>query len=368
MASLKERASTSLGALRERRPVVDHGVRAFAHYGARDGNAQAGAVTFFAFLSFFPILALAFFVVGYVSTVYPDLRHEVAKALEELLPGVVGKEEGQIPLSTFEEYAGRVGLIGLAGVLYSGLGWVSGMRDALQVMFRQPRQEQPNFIRGLRRDLVALVVLGLVLLVSIGLTGAVSWFSAVILGWLSLDGSWLAAAVLWVVALGLAILATSFLFVAMFSLLAKPHVARRALWQGAVMGAVGFELLKSGAGFLISQTKDQPAFQAFGVALILVVWINYFSRLVMLSASWAYTAPVAEEVRELERRPLVTPEESEMLLPAPATVSAEDPQDSALPGARGRSRWWPGERGAALTAAGATLVAGLTWLLRRRRA
>ena len=44
------------------------------HYGDVKGGLQAGAVTYFAFLSFFPILALAFFVVGLLSQVYPDAR------------------------------------------------------------------------------------------------------------------------------------------------------------------------------------------------------------------------------------------------------------------------------------------------------
>ncbi|HLN76295.1 MAG TPA: YihY/virulence factor BrkB family protein [Nocardioidaceae bacterium] len=328
MGALKERALSRLKALRERYTLVDHGIRAVGHYGNRNGNAQAGAVTFFAFLSFFPILALAFFVVGYVSTVFPGVRGEVRQALEQILPGVVGNDDGQIPLKTFEEYAGRVGLIGLAGVLYSGLGWVSGMRSALEVMFRLPRTEQPNFVQGMGRDLRALVVLGVVLLLSISLTGAISWFSQVILGWVGLADSWLATVALWFIAHGLATLATALLFVAMFGLLAKPHVANRALWQGAFVGAVGFEVLKSVASFLISQTKDQPAFQAFGVALILVVWINYFSRLVMLSAAWAYTAPAAEELRELEREPLVSPEEGDLVTPAPASVVAEANKDS----------------------------------------
>ncbi len=38
----------------------------------------------------------------------------------------------------------------------------------------------------------------------------------------------------------------------------------------------------------------------FGVALILLVWINYFSRLVMYAAAWAYTATTALEQRTTE--------------------------------------------------------------------
>jgi membrane protein len=90
------------------------------------------------------------------------------------------------------------------------------------------------------------------------------------------------------------------LLLTLFTLLAQPHVPRRSLLDGAILGAVGFEVLKGVAYFLIAQTKSQPAFQAFGVALVLVVWINYFSRLVLFAASYAYTSPAAARKRQAE--------------------------------------------------------------------
>jgi len=161
-------------------------------------------------------------------------------------------------------------------------------------MFVLGKQDQPNFFVGKARDLLVLTVIGLTLMLSIALTGALSGFSDVILGWMGLDGSRLAAVVLWVVTHGLAIAATTVLLVAMFKLLANPRLPLRALVHGALLGGVGFELLKSLANFLIATTQSQPAFQAFGVALILVVWINYFSRLVMYGAAWAYTSTDAD--------------------------------------------------------------------------
>lgn len=264
------------------------------HYRNVNGNAQAGAVTFFGFLSFFPILALSFFVIGFISKVWPDAQDQLVDALDQVLPGVVGNEEGEIAMSTFEDNAGAIGLIGLVGVVYSGLGWLSGMRGALKVMFALEKQDQPSFFVGKARDLLELTVIGVILLLSIALTGALSGFSDVILGWLGLDGSRLAAVVLWVVAHGLAIATTAVLLVAMFKLLANTRLPLMALAHGALLGGVGFELLKSLANFLIGATQNQPAFQAFGVALILVVWINYFSRLVMYGAAWAHTSPDAD--------------------------------------------------------------------------
>jgi len=295
MASLKERLTGRVDLIRSRRPFVDHVFKMIAHYGHVDGNAQAGAATYFGFLSFFPILALAFFVIGYIAKVYPDAQSQLADALGQVLPGVVGNGAGEIPMSTFEDNAGAIGVVGLVGVLYSGLGWLSGMRAALEIMFALPRRDQPNFIVGKGRDVAALALIGATLIVSVALSGLVAGLSTQILDWVGLDpDSLVPNASVHLLGYALAVIATTFLLMAMFQLLVRPHKPRRALIEGAVLGAVGFEVLKVLANFLIGQTQGKPAFQAFGVALILVVWINYFSRLVMYGAAWAHTSPDAE--------------------------------------------------------------------------
>ena len=301
MPSLKERASAKVDRFRDRHPLVDHLVSTFTHYGDVNGNAQAGAVTFFGFLSFFPILALAFFTVGVLAHVYPEIRSDIRVEIENVLPGMIGNEPGEIPMKAFENYAGTVGALGLVALLYSGLGWLSGMRTALETMFVLPRKEQANLVLGKLRDVAALVLIGLTLIVSVALSGLVSGFSERLLTWVGIDPtSVVPNALLWLLGHGLAIVASTILLLTMFRLLAQPHVPRRSLLGGAVVGAIGFEFLKGAANFLIGLTKDQPAFQAFGVALILLVWINYFSRLVLYAAAFAYTSPAAVDLRARE--------------------------------------------------------------------
>src|SRR3954471_3025083 len=170
MASLKARATATVERLRARFPWFDHILRTVGHYGSVYGNAQAGAVTYFGFLSVFPILALAFFVIGRIAGIYPQARGPLVQGIDDLLPGVIGTATGQISLSTIEGSAAAAGLIGLFGLLYSGLGWLSAMRQGVEAMFVVPRQEFPNPVLGKLRDLGALLVIGLILLLSVGLT------------------------------------------------------------------------------------------------------------------------------------------------------------------------------------------------------
>ena len=294
MASPKER----LEELRRRRPIVDHLVRMQEHYSEVKAGQQAGAVTYFGFLSFFPILALAFAGVGLISGVYPDARDATVDAIAEVFPGMIGDREGQISLDTIESAAGAAVGIGLVGVLYAGLGWLSSLRDALLIVFELPSYEQPSFVLGKLRDLLTLATVGLVLLLSVGVSGLVGRLSEDILDLLGLGLA--LRPLMWVLAVVIGLLASTVLFLALFRLLANPHTPRRSLVHGAVLGAVGFEILKQVSGLLLSTTKGQPAFQAFGIALILVVWINYFSRVVLYAAAWAHTSREAREQREDE--------------------------------------------------------------------
>jgi membrane protein len=332
--------------VREERPGVDHVLRMQEHYGETKASQQAGAVTYFGFLSFFPIMALAFFVVGYVSKVYPDAQDNLLNAIDKLFPGIIGTGKSQIQLKDIEDAAGTVGLIGLVGVLYSGLGWLSALRDALITVFELPDREQPSFVKGKLRDLITLAIIGFVMLVAVAFTGLVAGFSDDILDWLGLgtELGWLVT--LLTVVLGL--LANAVLFLAMFRLLAAPDdVPLRAMWSGALLGAVGFEILKQVSNLLIKSTQGQPAFQVFGLALILIVWINYFSRVVLYAAAWAWTHPLAREQRVTE---------PEAPVEGPRSPSADEAADSGDESS-GRLKKGAFAAGAAVGAAAATAIA-----------
>lgn len=287
-----------LAEIRERRPFLDHLLRTQEHYTQVQGNQQAGAVTYFGFLSFFPIMALAFFVVGYVADYFPEAQDALVDAINSVLPGIVGEGANEISLTDVQDSAGAVGLIGLAGVLYAGLGWLSAMRQALFVAFELPAFEQPNFVLGKVRDLITLALVGLTLLLSVAISGVVTRFSGDLLDLIGLGSelSWLLTLLAIAVGLG----ANMLLFFTMFRLLANPETPKRSLWSGALLGAIGFEVLKQLSSLLIASTKGQPAFQVFGIALVLLVWINYFSRVVLYAASWAHTSAAARALRQTE--------------------------------------------------------------------
>lgn len=287
--------------------VFSRPVRAYRHYADGDGSMLAAAVTYFAFLSLFPLLALSFATVGFVAHYVPEAQRVMDAVLQSLLPGMVGDEPNQISLSVIQDAAGAAAGLGLFTMLYAGLNWISEVRDALAAMFDVESSRCPSFgrrkiiaaVSARVRDAAALMAIGLILLVSVGVSGGLLSFLRRLGRIVGVDDDLGFVMPILLVAVGVG--TGTVLFFAMFKLLAAPTVANRALWSGAVVGAVGFELLKQLSTWLLATTAQQPAFQAFGIALILLVWIHYFSRILMYAASWA---AAAEEAGDGSARPV----------------------------------------------------------------
>jgi membrane protein len=292
------RIKARVQAARERFPFLDHLFLMVAHYNKIEGNVLAGAATYFGFLSFFPILALAFAVVGYVSVAYPDaaVRENLVTAIEQIFPGIVSSSdaEGTISLTDIEDSKAAAGIIGFVGVLYSGLNWISGLRTALQDAFEIPRDQKGNFFVGKGIDLLALTVIGAILIVSVGIAGVVRGLADTMLGWVGLTDTLIGPPLIWMLAVVLGVASSTVLFFVMYKLLGRPSLPAKALWQGAVFGAVGFEALKLILVNVLGGVGGS-AFAPLAIAITLVVWINYFSRLIVYGASWAMTSPDAHD-------------------------------------------------------------------------
>ena len=297
-----ERLKSRFAAAQERSPLLAHFVATVQHYNEVRGNVLAGAVTYFGFLSFFPILAIAFSVVGYLSIAFPDARDSLVTVIEQVFPGIVTVDgsEGTISIEQIEKASATIGALGFLTLLYTGLGWLSGLRNALAVSFELPRAEKRNFFVGKAIDLLFLALLGFVLLVSVSISGVAKGLADEVLDLVGLDDTWIGPILIWSISTLLGLAASTLLFFVMFRLLGRPELPNKALVQGAAIGAIGFEVLKLIVVNILGGVGGS-AFAPLAIAVTLLLWINYFSRLVFLGASWAVTSPLSAEVMAARR-------------------------------------------------------------------
>lgn len=340
MAGFVERAKRSYAAARERWGWLDHLVRAKAHYDLVRGDRLAAAVTYFAFLSFFPLLALAFAVVGYLVAVYPDIERQVTDLLTENFPGLIGSGPNQLDVAALAGNRTTAGVIGLVGLLLSGLGWISALREAVRRVWSQG-PPAANFLVQKVRDAIALVLFGLALLTSLAVSSVATSTTGLVLGWLGLEGSTPAAVGFGVLAVALALLANMLLFLVVLGRLSDASVPRGDLLRGALLGAVGTEVLKLVGTFLVGRTTANPVYASVAVVVGLLIWLDLIGRFVLFVACWTRTRSAGE---------------------APAAALPETVHAPARVAPRPRRR----SPRAALLALGSAVAAG--WLLGRRSA
>ncbi|MGH3506953.1 MAG: YihY/virulence factor BrkB family protein, partial [Nocardioidaceae bacterium] len=360
---LTERIKARFARAQERHPMLAHAVATIQHYNGVHGNVLAGAVTYFGFLSFFPILAIAFSVIGYVSIAFPDARDSLVTAIEQVFPGIVTVDgsDGTISLEQIEKASATVGTIGFITLLYTGLGWLSGLRSALTASFELPQEEQRNFFVGKAIDLMFLAVLGFVLLVSVGISGVAKGLADEVLELVGLDSTWIGPILIWAISTLLGVSASILLFFVMFRLLGKPELPGKPLWQGALIGAVGFELQK----FIFVNVLGGvggSAFAPLAIAITLLVWINYFSRLVFIGASWAVTSPLSAKVMEARREEAARNVLEEQPEPDEVDAAASSRARAGVSGPPARKRSGGFDLGSALLGgAAAAVAAALFW-------
>ena len=281
-----------LTSAREKRPALDHLIRAFGRYQADAGDRQAAAVTFFGFLSFFPILALATSILSYV--LGDEAVGTVVREVNAYAPGLA-EQLGLEEILTNNRKAGAAGLLGLVGLLYSGLGWVDALREAIRAIWHH-NVKAGNFLVKKAKDVVVLAGLGVTVLASIAISAATGAFTDFALELVGLDKGFVATASAKALGVALGLLTSTALFLYLFWRLPKVQSPFRRVVKGAFLAAVLFEVLKRVGAFYIERTTENPLYGSFAVVVGLLVWINIVSRMLLICAAWTVTAPYDSDI------------------------------------------------------------------------
>jgi len=152
---------SKLEQLREKYGWLDHLVRAGARFTDHHGSHYGAAITYFSILSLVPLLMIAFSVAAYVLFFNPALLDQIRATISETLPPNLVQVINPIIDQAIDSRA-AVGVVGLLGALYSGIGWMSNLREALSEQWAQA-PDPPALPKRLLFDLTALLGLGVAL-------------------------------------------------------------------------------------------------------------------------------------------------------------------------------------------------------------
>ncbi|MBA0128115.1 inner membrane protein YhjD [Haloechinothrix sp. YIM 98757] len=274
--------------VRQRYPAIDHLVRAKEAFGDRYGTHYAAAITYFSVLSLVPILMVGFAIAGYILAADPTLLADLQSRLQRAAPVGLRETVGEV-VETAVDSRATVGVLGLATALYSGIGWMRNLRDALTAQWGQERKKRP-LLKGTARDLLALLGLGFALIVSFALTTAGSTAANSLLTLIGLEDDLPARIGLTTLMTVLSLAANWLVFLWVIARLPRERVTLRSAVKGALIAAVGFEVLKQIASLFIASVMSSPTGALFGPIIGLLVFANLVSRFLLFVTAWTATA------------------------------------------------------------------------------
>jgi membrane protein len=124
------------------------------------GTYLAAVLTYYAFVSLFPLLLIGSTILGFILAGNQHLQQQLLNSALQQFP-VIGKE-----LNTPRRLGGGpAGLIvGIVGSLYGGLGVAQAFQYAANIVWAVPRNDRPNPFKTRARSLVLLATAGLAIL------------------------------------------------------------------------------------------------------------------------------------------------------------------------------------------------------------
>ena len=279
---------TQLEKLRAKYPWLDHLIRAATRYTEKHGDHYAAAITFFSILALVPLLMVAFAAAAFVLANNQAMLTEIQNAITAAVPAGLGDLLNSVIDQAIAQRK-AVGIIGLLGALFSGLGWMSNLREALSEQWDQ-RGEPPSIVKRYGSDLLAMIGLGL----AFGL-------SSTILEFLGLGDETWAQFLFFLASLVITLAANWLVFLWVIARLPREPVTLRSAVRAALFAAVGFVILQQIMTVYISSVTNSPAGAAFGPIIGLLVFANFVSRFILFVTAWAAT------LKENEREELPEP-------------------------------------------------------------
>jgi membrane protein len=271
-----------------KREGVAHLERAAVSYSERNGDHYAAAITYFSVLSLIPLLMIGFAVVGFVLAGNETLLHNLQESITKAAPAGLGETLNRA-IKEAVDARGAVGVLGLLAAAYSGLGWMSNLRNALSAQWGHDLPEQ-SFLRKLVTDLLSLIGLGLALVLSFGLSAAGGGLAGLLLRLVGLaDDAW-AVTLLRIGAIALSLAANWLVFLWVLSRLPRQRVNARSAVRGALFAAVGFEILKQLASIYLGLVGGSATGAIFGPVIGLMLFANLVARLLLFVTAWTATA------------------------------------------------------------------------------
>jgi inner membrane protein YhjD len=256
-------------AIRERSVVVDIAVETLDGWRRHISGRNASLLSFWAFLSIFPLLMVATTIVGFVLQNNQDLQDDIVNSVLADIP-VLGAELAEDP--TAVKGNAFVLLFGLVAALWSGTRAFVGVQSAFDDVWEVPVDDRSSMPVERLRALVGIVIIGTSHVISIGLSALIQTAGLPGIGRIIL---FIGSTLIHIVVIA-----------AMYRYLTSADPTWRDVWPGAILAGVVYGVLQHYATALVGHITENASdtYGQFALVLGLVTWLGLLSITTIMCA------------------------------------------------------------------------------------
>lgn len=264
-------------------------MRAWTQYSLRHGPLMSAGIGFNMFFSIFSLLTTGFSVAALILAGNPELVDQVVQSVAKAAPGLLKVDggDGLVDPKSLLNPAGLsvTAIIAILVALFSSLGWITSLRDGLRgVVDIPPLKANPVLMKV--RDIGTLLLLGVLLVltsgVSIVFTAAVHYLA----GLVGIDGAFVAP-VGWLIGLLIPLVLNVLTALVLFRFAGGLRLSRRALLEGILLAGIGTSVLQAFSTQLLARAGANPILAPFAIIIGLLIWFNLVSQVYLVSAAWS---------------------------------------------------------------------------------
>ncbi|WP_201265079.1 YihY/virulence factor BrkB family protein [Rhodococcus sp. P1Y] len=253
--------------LQRRHPVLGFPLAVVYKFVDDQGGYLAALITYYAFVSLFPLLLLASTILGFVLGGNPQLQQQILDSALSQIP-IIGEDLGEPE----KIGGGTIGLVvGVLGSLYGGLGVAVAVQNAMNTAWSVPKNLRPDPIFARVRGLALLSTVGVAVLAitAVNVASSAGYFGRV-------SGAVVLVAV---------ILLNVGVFVVAFRLAAARTLSIAEVLPGAIVAGVVWQLLQTFGGVYIKYVVSKSSITngVFAVVLGVLAFMYVAAVLVVIA-------------------------------------------------------------------------------------
>ncbi|MFC0179790.1 inner membrane protein YhjD [Thorsellia kenyensis] len=275
-------------------PPLKHHITAFKRFDSRMGLQLSAGISFFSFLSLIPVLMISFAGLGSFLINNPEYLQQI----QEKIVSNIGDENLANTLKNIIDTAinqrTSVGIMGLVIAFYSSVGWMTNLRKAIRFQTSEEiagdDEVKHSFLKQYLLDFISLVGLVFAIIITILISSFAISKQYLLVELLALENSMFLQYIVRLFTLTISLTANYLVFMWVFISLPSRRPSKKLLLRGAVLAAVGFEIIKYGMSKFLPILSSSPSAAVFGSLLTLMMFFYLFAILTLYTSAWIATA------------------------------------------------------------------------------